>query len=167
MQELAHDPARRSNGALEPARCGPEAATRMPDSKKRPVAVNDELAGSSPVLASGSSVGVCPNVVQRHAGGHLNLAQGATSLLGPMVLVVVAQTPKSPRIVAHQDRTHMVCERSLPRIIFTHAAHCAPLDQGHLISVHPVDSLPRVAPQIVLDGFGITGSLQYFCKGHW
>jgi hypothetical protein len=30
--------------------------------------------------------------------------------------------------MAHQDRAHMVCECSLPRIIFTHTARDAPLD---------------------------------------
>jgi hypothetical protein len=30
--------------------------------------------------------------------------------------------------MTHQDRAHMVYERGLPRIIFTHPAHGAPLD---------------------------------------
>jgi hypothetical protein len=68
--------------------------------------------------------------------------------------------------MAHQNRAHMVYESSLPRIIFTHAAYGAPLEQRHLISVHPMYSLPRVAAQIVFDGVGVTRPLQHFCKGH-
>ena len=62
-----------------------------------------------------------------------------------MVLVTGAETPKSPRIMAHQDCAHMVCECSLPRIILTHTTYRAPLDHRHFIGMDPMDSLPGVA----------------------
>jgi hypothetical protein len=45
-----------------------------------------------------------------------------------MILVSVAKTPKSSRIMAHQNCSHMICERSLPRVNFAHTAHGTPLD---------------------------------------
>lgn len=68
--------------------------------------------------------------------------------------------------MTNHNRAHLVCERSLPRIILVHTARGAPLNHRYRVGMRSMDSLPRVATKVVLDSLRINRALQHFRQGY-
>jgi hypothetical protein len=60
-------------------------------------------------------------------------------------MILIARAKAFKRLVMPDKYgTHLRRNSSLPGIIFPHATRSAPLSAGNQISVHPMNSLPRV-----------------------
>ena len=75
-----------------------------------------------------------------------------------VVVVTVAQPYEGRMIVPYHDRSHLLGNRDLPRVILTETLRGAPLTRRHFIGVHPVDSLPRKSSHIRPDSLRLVRS---------